>query len=127
MRPITKSFIRIARTLPKSFHTLKLTTTPQLLFPKANLLTSIPKYMFSMANHESVSKGAFTGDGFYVEQLLIGCLSIYSYYIESNGEAFLIDPMNEISKYEKIISERGSKLKGVFLTHYHADYISGHI
>ena len=94
MRPITKSFIRIARTLPRPFHTLKITQTPQLLLPKTNLLTHNVKFNFSVANHESVSKGAFTGDGFYVEQLLIGCLSIYSYYVESNGEAFLIAPMN---------------------------------
>ena len=94
MRPITKSFIRLAKTLPKPFHTLKFVPTTQLFVPKTNLLTHNVRYNFSMANHESVSKGAYTGDGFYVEQLLTGCLSIYSYYIESNGEAFLIDPMN---------------------------------
>lgn len=35
--------------------------------------------------------------------------------------------MNETEKYEELIRERGSKLKGVFLTHYHADYIAGHL
>lgn len=44
--------------------------------------------------YKNVEKGEFKGDGFFVQQLLTGCLSIYSYYIESGNEAFLIDPMN---------------------------------
>lgn len=62
-----------------------------------------------------------------MQQLLTGCLAIYSYYIESGNDAFLIDPMNETAKYEEILKARGKKLKGVFLTHYHADYIAGHL
>lgn len=58
--------------------------------------------------------------------MLVGCLAIYSYYIESNGEAWIIDPQNDIAKYNDIIKQRKSVLKGVFLTHYHADYIAGH-
>ncbi len=56
----------------------------------------------------------------------MGCLAIYSYYVESNGEAFIIDPQNDISKYIELLKERKAKLKGVFLTHYHADYVAGH-
>lgn len=58
---------------------------------------------------------------------MTGCLSIYSYYIESGNDAFLIDPLNETDKYDALIKQRGKKLKGVFLTHYHADYIAGHL
>lgn len=67
------------------------------------------------------------GTNFFVKQMMISCLAIYSYYIESGDECFLIDPMNEISKYEEVIRNRGKTLKGVFLTHYHADYIAGHL
>lgn len=77
--------------------------------------------------HKNISKSSYEGPGFYMEQLFTGCLAIYSYYIESGGEAFLIDPMNEIEKYAGIINARKSKLKGVFLSHYHADYIAGHM
>ena len=71
-------------------------------------------------------KSVYNGDGFYVEQMLVGCLAIYSYYIESNGQAWIIDPQNDVSKYNVLLKERNTKLKGVFLTHYHADYIAGH-
>jgi glyoxylase-like metal-dependent hydrolase (beta-lactamase superfamily II) len=67
------------------------------------------------------------GSGFFVKQMMISCLAIYSYYIESENECFLIDPMNEIAKYEEVIRSRGKALRGVFLTHYHADYIAGHL
>ncbi len=58
--------------------------------------------------------------------MLTGCLAIYSYYVESNGQSFIIDPQNDISSYIQLIEERKSKLKGVFLTHYHADFVAGH-
>jgi glyoxylase-like metal-dependent hydrolase (beta-lactamase superfamily II) len=74
-----------------------------------------------------VERGDLVGTNFFVKQMMISCLAIYSYYIESGDECFLIDPMNEISKYEEVIRNRGKTLKGVFLTHYHADYIAGHL
>lgn len=63
---------------------------PSRLFFNKNM------FFFSASEdaHKNISKSSFEGPGFYMEQLLTGCLSIYSYYIESNGEAFLIDPMN---------------------------------
>jgi hydroxyacylglutathione hydrolase len=75
---------------------------------------------------QNLFKSSYEGEGFYVEQMLVGCLAIYSYYVESNGEAFIIDPQNDISKYNEIMKDRKAKLKGVFLTHYHADYVAGH-
>ena len=53
-------------------------------------------------------------------------LAIFSYYLESQKECILIDPVFDVETYEKLISKRSSKLKNVFLTHYHADFLSGH-
>lgn len=44
--------------------------------------------------YQNLEKGEFTGPGFYVQQMMTSCLAIYSYYIESLNECFLIDPMN---------------------------------
>lgn len=58
--------------------------------------------------------------------MLTGCLSVYSYYIESGDEALIIDPQNDIEKYIEVLERRKRKLKSVFLSHYHADFIAGH-
>ena len=63
----------------------------------------------------------------YVEQLYTGCLAEAAYYIESNGEAAIIDPMREIEPYMEILKKRGAKLKYVMETHFHADFVSGHL
>lgn len=62
-----------------------------------------------------------------MEQLMTACLSLYSYYIESNGEAAIIDPIAEVDSYVEILKERKTKLKYIFLTHFHADYVAGHL
>lgn len=67
-----------------------------------------------------------TGEGFYVVQFKTHHLAIFSYYIESQGEVILIDPVFDIDIYESFMEKRKSKLKYVFLTHYHADFLSGH-
>lgn len=67
-----------------------------------------------------------TGEGFYIAQFKTSELAIFSYYIESNKEALLIDPLYDIKTYSNFISTRNSTLKYVALTHYHADYLSGH-
>ncbi len=62
-----------------------------------------------------------------VEQIYTGCLAQAAYYIESNGEAAIIDPLRETEPYiEKAESEK-AKIKYVFQTHFHADFVSGHI
>ena len=66
------------------------------------------------------------GDGFYVAQFKTSELAIFSYYVESNKESFLIDPVFDVTTYSELIAKRGSVLKFVALTHYHADYLSGH-
>jgi len=63
----------------------------------------------------------------YIEQLYTGCLSEAAYYIESEGEVAIIDPMREAEPYLKLAESRGAKIKYIFETHFHADFISGHI
>ena len=63
----------------------------------------------------------------YVEQLYTGCLAEAAYYIESNGEAAIIDPMRETEPYLELLEKRGAKLKYVLETHFHADFVSGHL
>ena len=67
-----------------------------------------------------------SGPGFYIAQFKTSELSIFSYYVESEKECFLIDPVIDVQTYTKLISDRHAKLKYVFLTHYHADFLSGH-
>ncbi len=63
----------------------------------------------------------------YIEQIYTGCLAQASYYIESEGEAIVIDPIRDYQSYISMAAERGAKIKFVFETHAHADFVSGHI
>lgn len=62
-----------------------------------------------------------------VEQIYTGCLAHGAYYIESNGEAAIIDPLREVQPYITKAEKRGAKIKYIFETHFHADFVSGHI
>lgn len=62
-----------------------------------------------------------------IEQLYTGCLAEAAYYIESNGEVAIIDPLRETSQYVEKAKENGAKIKYIFETHFHADFVSGHI
>ncbi len=62
-----------------------------------------------------------------VEQIYTGCLAQGAYYIESNGEAAIIDPLRETSTYIEKAKENGVKIKYIFETHFHADFVSGHL
>nr|MBP7261404.1 MBL fold metallo-hydrolase [Bacteroidia bacterium] len=62
-----------------------------------------------------------------VEQIYTGCLAQGAYYIESNGEAVVIDPLREITPYLERAAVTNAKIKYVFETHFHADFVSGHI
>ena len=64
---------------------------------------------------------------YYLEQLYTGCLAEAAYYIESNGEVAIIDPMRETAPYMEMAKERGARIKYVFETHFHADFVSGHV
>jgi len=63
----------------------------------------------------------------YIEQLYTGCLSEAAYYIESNGEAAIIDPLRDIDVYIDLAKRRNASVKYIFETHFHADFVSGHI
>ena len=63
----------------------------------------------------------------YVEQLYTNCLAEAAYYIESDGEAAIIDPIRETEPYVALATKRNATIKYVFETHFHADFVSGHI
>lgn len=63
----------------------------------------------------------------FIKQLYTGCLSEAAYYIESKGEAAVIDPLRDIDVYLDLANERGAKIKYIFETHFHADFVSGHL
>jgi len=62
-----------------------------------------------------------------IEQLYTNCLAEAAYYIESEGEAAIIDPIRETEPYLQKLGSRKAKLKYVFETHFHADFVSGHL
>ncbi|EDM34355.1 metallo-beta-lactamase superfamily protein [Pedobacter sp. BAL39] len=62
-----------------------------------------------------------------IEQIYTGCLAEAAYYIESNGEAAIIDPLREVGPYLKRAAKDNAKIKYIFETHFHADFVSGHI
>ncbi len=62
-----------------------------------------------------------------VKQLYTGCLSEAAYYIESEGEVAIIDPLRDTDEYLKLAKENGAGIKYIFETHFHADFVSGHI
>ena len=62
-----------------------------------------------------------------VEQIYTGCLAQGAYYIESNGEVAIIDPLREVQPYINKAEEENAKIKFIFETHFHADFVSGHV
>ena len=63
----------------------------------------------------------------YIKQFYTGCLSEAAYYIESNGEAAVIDPLRDTEEYLAHAAERKASIKYIFETHFHADFVSGHL
>src|SRR5574343_1452202 len=62
-----------------------------------------------------------------VEQIYTGCIAHAAYYLESNGEVAIFDPLREVQPYIDRATKDNAKLKYVFETHFHADFVSGHI
>ena len=62
-----------------------------------------------------------------VEQLYTGCLAEAAYYIESGGEAVIIDPLRETKPYLELAKKYNSRIKYILETHFHADFVSGHL
>ena len=69
----------------------------------------------------------FKSQSMFIQQLYTGCLSEAAYYIESNGEAAVVDPLRDIDDYLQIAHERKTTIRYIFETHFHADFVSGHI
>jgi len=63
----------------------------------------------------------------HIEQIYTGCLAQGAYYIESHGEVAIVDPLREIQPYLDLAKQRGAKIKYIFETHFHADFVSGHV
>jgi glyoxylase-like metal-dependent hydrolase (beta-lactamase superfamily II)/rhodanese-related sulfurtransferase len=63
----------------------------------------------------------------HVEQLYTKCLSEAAYYIESNGEVAIVDPLRDIDAYIKMAKDNNATIKYIFETHFHADFVSGHL
>ena len=63
----------------------------------------------------------------FVKQLYTGCLSEAAYYIESEGKAAVIDPLRDIETYLELAKERNASIQYIFETHFHADFVSGHL
>jgi glyoxylase-like metal-dependent hydrolase (beta-lactamase superfamily II) len=83
------------------------------------------------ATHESDSStykivDTYSFPGFKVIQFTLPVLSVYSYLLVSDGEALLVDPVRDISFYLETAQKEGAKIKGVYLTHSHTDFIAGH-
>ncbi len=62
-----------------------------------------------------------------IEQIYTGCLAHAAYYLESNGEAAIFDPLREIEPYLRRAEKSNARIKYVFETHFHADFVSGHL
>ncbi|HEY0676709.1 MAG TPA: MBL fold metallo-hydrolase [Chitinophagaceae bacterium] len=63
----------------------------------------------------------------FIKQLYTNCLSEAAYYIESEGEAAIIDPLRDIEEYVNLAKERNANIRYIFETHFHADFVSGHL
>lgn len=63
----------------------------------------------------------------HIEQIYTGCLAHGAYYITSNGEAAIVDPLRETAPYIERLQKDNVKLKYIFETHFHADFVSGHV
>jgi glyoxylase-like metal-dependent hydrolase (beta-lactamase superfamily II)/rhodanese-related sulfurtransferase len=62
-----------------------------------------------------------------IEQIYTGCLAAAAYYIESDGEAAIIDPLRETRPYLERAQRDGARIRYIFETHFHADFVSGHV
>lgn len=69
----------------------------------------------------------FKKDNYSVTQFSTPCLSHFSYLIESGGECAIIDPLRDYTSYVNILKDKNLALKYIVETHFHADFVSGHV
>ena len=62
-----------------------------------------------------------------IEQIYTGCIAQAAYYLESNGEAAIFDPLREVQPYIEKAAKDNAAIKYIFETHFHADFVSGHL
>ena len=62
-----------------------------------------------------------------IEQIYTGCIAQAAYYLESNGEAAIFDPLREVQPYLDRAAKDNATIKYIFETHFHADFVSGHL
>src|SRR5579864_7754279 len=67
------------------------------------------------------------GVSMYFEQFYLGCLAHASYMLGSEGEAAVVDPQRDVEIYLKAAGQHGLKIRHIFETHLHADFVSGHL
>jgi len=63
----------------------------------------------------------------FIQQFYTNCLSEAAYYVESEGQAVIIDPLRDVDQYIRFAADRGAKIINILETHFHADFVSGHI
>src|SRR5690606_18083417 len=62
-----------------------------------------------------------------IQQIYTGCIAQAAYYLESDGEAAIFDPLREVQPYIDRAQQNGAKITYIFETHFHADFVSGHL
>ncbi len=100
------------------------------------LICAAPGHSAAIRDSESASHGdsassyevvqTYDGKGFRIVQFNLAVLSHYSYILSSDGEALVVDPGRDIQAYLTFAASEGLSIKGVFLTHSHADFVAGH-
>jgi hydroxyacylglutathione hydrolase len=80
-----------------------------------------------LSTTEENFKKPYIMSNFKIEQIYTGCIAHAAYYIENNGEAAIFDPLREVQPYIDRANADNAKIKYVFLTHFHADFVSGHL
>lgn len=83
-----------------------------------------PRYIYQLPNNTYLCENF---EVMHIEQIYTGCLSQGAYYIESNGEVAIIDPLREIKPYLERAQRDKAVIKYIFETHFHADFVSGHV
>jgi hypothetical protein len=99
MKPNILNFKFTSSALSHSKPTTNTFSTNQTHLP----FVTIPNYHYSSLAYKNILKSTYEAKGYSVEQLFTGCLAIYSYYIESGNECFLIDPLIETQKYSELL------------------------
>ena len=94
-------------------------------YPKQKSVTKVTSSINS--NSQNCIKNHLKLNKMTVEQIYTGCLSQGAYYIHSEGEAAIIDPLREVGPYLQKAKEDNVKIKYIFETHFHADFVSGHL